>query len=64
MSADDVAMIRDKDGSLTAAPPPRPHTCRRGWRGTDAEGRPVPCLVCRPHLARPTRTPAERATTR
>ncbi|MGB7363327.1 MAG: hypothetical protein WA931_09855 [Rhodococcus sp. (in: high G+C Gram-positive bacteria)] len=27
--------------------------CRRGWLGEDAEGRPIPCLVCRPHLARP-----------
>jgi hypothetical protein len=23
-----------------------------GWQGEDAEGRPVPCPVCRPHLAR------------
>lgn len=24
--------------------------CRGGWRGEDAHGRPVPCVVCRPHL--------------
>lgn len=26
------------------------HKCRRGWLGEDLEGRPVPCLVCRPWL--------------
>lgn len=25
--------------------------CRGGWRGEDADGRPRPCLTCRPHLA-------------
>jgi len=25
--------------------------CRRGWLGEDTEGRPVPCLVCRPWLS-------------
>lgn len=32
--------------------PPRPHEarCRNGWLGEDSGGRPVPCLVCRPHL--------------
>lgn len=29
------------------------HDCRRGWLGEDDEGRPIPCLVCRPHLSRP-----------
>lgn len=24
--------------------------CRDGWLGEDADGRPVPCLECRPHL--------------
>lgn len=24
--------------------------CRRGWLGQDLEGRPIPCLHCRPHL--------------
>lgn len=24
--------------------------CRRGWLGFDAEYRPIPCLICRPHL--------------
>lgn len=38
----------------------QPHRCRnpnchRGWCGTDSEDRPVPCLDCKPHLAR-TRT--------
>lgn len=29
--------------------------CRSGWLGEDINGRPIPCLRCRPHLAR---TPA------
>ncbi|MBM0125608.1 hypothetical protein [Pimelobacter simplex] len=24
--------------------------CRDGWLGEDDEGRPIPCLECRPHL--------------
>lgn len=24
--------------------------CRDGWRGEDAAGHPIPCVVCRPHL--------------
>ena len=44
---------RDRDGSILEPDPmPEPHTCRRGWRGTDPEGRPIPCLICKPHLAR------------
>lgn len=26
------------------------HTCSNGWLGTDLDDRPVPCLLCRPHL--------------
>lgn len=26
------------------------HDCRNGWRGEDDDGRPIPCLLCRPHL--------------
>ena len=26
--------------------------CRDGWRGEDEDGRPRPCLTCRPWLAR------------
>ena len=25
--------------------------CRSGWLGEDLDGRPIPCLRCRPHLA-------------
>lgn len=25
---------------------------RDGWLGEDSEGRPIPCLQCRPHLQR------------
>lgn len=31
-------------------PAPLVHVCDAGWCGEDADGRPVPCLVCRPHL--------------
>jgi hypothetical protein len=30
--------------------------CRKGWIGTDDEGRPIPCLACKPHLAKTTTT--------
>lgn len=32
--------------------PMRDHAdrCRGGWVGEDADGRPIPCRVCRPHL--------------
>jgi hypothetical protein len=26
--------------------------CRDGWLGDDDQDRPIPCLVCRPHLTR------------
>lgn len=26
--------------------------CEDGWLGEDERGRPIPCLQCRPHLAR------------
>lgn len=28
------------------------HRCKNGWLGFDTDERPIPCLVCRPHLAR------------
>lgn len=37
---DQVALHRDHD--------PR---CSDGWLGEDDDGRLVPCLTCRPHLA-------------
>lgn len=38
-----------------AQPPDPPHdsSCVGGWLGEDDQGRPRPCLVCRPHLAHP-----------
>ena len=35
------------------------HRCARGWVGEDPEGRPIPCLTCKPHLRR---HPAEQPT--
>lgn len=32
--------------------PVKPHDCDDGWLGEDDVGRIVPCLLCRPHLAR------------
>ncbi len=26
------------------------HRCDHGWLGEDDHGRPIPCLICRPHL--------------
>lgn len=44
---------RVEDDALTRNHPiahdPR---CRRGWLGEDLDGRPIPCLRCRPHLIR------------
>ena len=34
------------------------HECTDGWAGQDHAGRPIPCTVCRPHLA--TRAPQRR----
>lgn len=32
--------------------PPPPHHCGNGWIGETPDGRPIPCLICKPHLAR------------
>lgn len=32
--------------------PSHDQTCRDGWLGEDHQGRPIPCLKCRPHLNR------------
>ncbi|REE74384.1 hypothetical protein C8E05_3819 [Rhodococcus wratislaviensis] len=49
-------MKHDRTGErVDDAPAPKvPHhpDCRSGWLGEDLDGRPVPCLQCRPHLAR------------
>lgn len=45
-------MKRDRDGEVLEEdelPLPR-HNCRNGWKGEGDDGRPVPCLECRPHL--------------
>lgn len=48
---------KDRDGSETLAEPI--HYCRGGWVGTDLEGRPMPCYVCKPHLRPDRRRPVE-----
>lgn len=46
-------MIRDRDGSEVEPDEATPaHYCQAGWTGTDPEGRPIPCLLCKPHLAK------------
>lgn len=57
-------MRRDRDGSpleeldeddlaeLGLDPADALHVCVDGWLGFDDDGRPTPCLDCRPHLAR------------
>lgn len=32
--------------------PPHEARCKNGWLGEDAEGRPIPCTRCRPHLTK------------
>ena len=39
-----MALDRTGDDSGTQ------HHCRNGWNGEDEQGRPIPCLICRPHL--------------
>lgn len=47
-------MRRDRDGSpIEDDDPPTligRHLCHGGWLGEDADGRPIPCYECRPHL--------------
>lgn len=38
------------DGTWTLDDPD--HRCARGWVGEDDDGRPIPCLTCKPHLTR------------
>lgn len=48
MIVDGQEMTRDRDGSWIV--PVEVHRCRGGWAGEDADGRPVPCARCKPHL--------------
>ncbi|WP_341359069.1 hypothetical protein V5H98_15200 [Georgenia sp. M64] len=52
---------RDRDGELVPEgfDLATVHVCMgitggrgRGWLGQDAQGRPIPCPVCKPHTAR------------
>ncbi|MGW4720895.1 hypothetical protein [Nocardia sp. NPDC004260] len=49
------AMSPDRYGE-PADRPCRDARCRRGWIGADDEGRPIPCLACKPHLAKTSTT--------
>lgn len=31
---------------------PHDPRCRSGWLGQDLDGHPIPCIQCKPHLAR------------
>lgn len=42
----------DLGGGLPIDDGPELHRCTGGWAGEDRNGRPVPCLTCRPHLRR------------
>lgn len=37
-------------GSTSTPGDPPAHSCRRGFVGEDADGRPTPCTLCRPEL--------------
>lgn len=45
-------MTHDRTGETIEQPPAQLHdpNCRGGWLGADAEGRPRPCRICKPHL--------------
>jgi len=50
-------VVRDRTGEVLDPDPdddwtPHEDRCRDGWLREDADGRPSPCLLCRPHLAR------------
>lgn len=49
-------MRRDRDGSPIEDEEQPPlitrHYCRNGWKGETPDGRPIPCLECKPHLTR------------
>lgn len=55
LERDQERAARGRAGASTSslADAPRTHDprCRRGWLGEDEDGRPIPCLTCRPHLA-------------
>ena len=55
---DGTPMRRDRDGSWIRDEPVG-HRCARGWLGSDPEGRPIPCLTCKPHLARRSALPPD-----
>lgn len=42
-------MRRDRTGE-EMEDAPEAHVCRGGWLGEDADGNPIPCLKCKPHL--------------
>ena len=46
----EAAEFREREAEAES-PVPHSVACRGGWLGEDAEGRPIPCLMCRPHLA-------------
>lgn len=50
----DRLMKHDRTGERIDDEPRPAHDnqCRNGWLGEDLDGRMVPCLLCKPHLAR------------
>ena len=48
----DGSELEDDDTAVTPAELAHVLRCREGWLGEDWRGRPIPCPVCRPHLAR------------
>ncbi|WP_330253075.1 hypothetical protein OG874_00220 [Nocardia sp. NBC_00565] len=59
----------DSDPPTRCRDPRCGNGCPKGWIGYDDEGRPIPCLACKPHLAKTSadvndyseRTPSARA---
>lgn len=49
-------MTLDRTGEALEPEPLHDPRCHRGWLGYDEERRPIPCLICRPHLTKTTVT--------
>lgn len=48
----EVAELREAEQATSQLEVDLSHasTCHGGWLGEDQDGRPIPCLLCRPHL--------------
>ena len=50
VDSQDAAELREREDD--DQPTLHDARCEAGWLGEDDQDRPIPCLACRPHLAR------------